>query len=185
MLNTRDFSSTWNSSIAPALEETLRSLIIQPGTGYRVYNGSSGVTLDLIQSLQKPNSLPFDLILSVSGNNDQVSIVPGICGGFLPTNLQQPLTVDLSTTCYVFLDVVAEAGTIQSVTLNANNTAFSGQSPTPNHPPDSFHIPVGVIFVDADGNASQTFNLLAKNWISPVAGLVASTSGVNHYVWIW
>ena len=178
--------SEWNG-VAKVIEDNFREVTLQPGVGYTLNSSPGGQSLKIAggSSSAPPAKLPFDMILSVSGGNDQVSLVPGICGGFLPTNLNTSVTIDLSSTVYVFLDVVASQGQITSVTINANNTPFAGQAPTAGYPPDSFVVPVGLITVDTNGNSTATYNLLAKNWISPVGSVIFSVGLTNYYVWTW
>lgn len=184
---TGDFSAAWNQQIAPVLDENFQEARLQPGIGCRVSSSPSGQSI--IVDGNYPNlktKLPFEIILSVSdAGDDQVQLSPGICGGLLPTNLNTPVTIDLSSTVYVFLDVVSSQGQITSVTINANNSPFSGQTPNAGYPPSSFTIPVGIIMVDSNGNATQTYNLLAKNWVSPVGSVAFSVGLTNYYVWTW
>jgi hypothetical protein len=131
--------------------------------------------------LDQSTALPFEIIL----HGTQLKLAPGIVGGFLPTNINQEIAINLSATVYVSLSVVASAGVIQSVTVTAQGSAFAGQTPTPDYPPNAFSIPAGVIFPNSTGHAAGIYNLLAKNWVSPVAKLTTSAAGTNFYVWIW
>jgi hypothetical protein len=175
-----ELTAAWANKVV----DTLASLRPMAGEGTRVSQTPGGFIVSSNVPFQKKPFLPFDMILSVSGGDDQVSLVPGICGGFLPTNLNTPVTIDLSSTVYVFLDVVASLGQITSVTINANNSPFSGQTPNAGHPPSSFKIPVGIIMVSG-GNVTASYNLLAKNWVSPVGSVTFSVGQTNYYVWTW
>jgi hypothetical protein len=176
-----ELTAAWANKVV----DTLASLRPMAGEGTRVSQTPGGFIVSSSVPFQK-KTLPFDIILSVdnSGGN-QVQLLPGVVSGFLPSNIFEPIKVDLTQQTYVWLDVTSDAGAITGVNVRVGTENFTGQIPFAYAPGANFQIPAGVII---DG---KPWNLLAKNWVNPVPVVAFTTyegktnTPVPHYIWNW
>jgi len=129
---------------------------------------------------------PFDANISViSPSTATVTISPGTVSGILPANILSPISISLSSTTYISLACTASNNVVTGVTVVASSTPFVGQTPTSGIAASSFSIPAVVII------NFQSYNLLAKNWVSavPVVAFITYSGPTNtptpSYIWSW
>jgi len=132
------------------------------------------------------SNIPFDANISViSPSTATVTITPGTVSGILPANILSPISISLSSTTYISLACTASNNVVTGVTVVASSTPFVGQTPTSGIAASSFSIPAVVII------NFQSYNLLAKNWVSavPVVAFITYSGPTNtptpSYIWSW
>lgn len=148
-----DFSSVWNSVIAPTLDENFREARVQPGVGCTVSSTTSGQSVLVRPNPAQITRKPFDLLLSGSG----VTIWPGLVNGIMADNFFSPFQVDTTQQNYVVAKVTTDGTQVTAVSMSVSGSAPDPQTPATNSYPASVDVLVGLI------NEGLTYNLSGGN----------------------
>jgi hypothetical protein len=151
--------NTWNT-IANVIEENLREVQIQPGTGVTITRSPGGQTISTLNNgnggggTQSVN-LPWDAY-SVSGigtetngmfSNYSVLLYPSTINGTMPSNMFSALTLSGTGMQYVWLACTASSANrqISNTYINSGSTIPTPPAPVLNAVPSSINYLIGVM----------------------------------------
>jgi hypothetical protein len=143
---------------------------LRSGPNYSISDGSGGtIIITAPASIAASTNTPFQIFATkniVDGewdNTYNVTLYPGLINQLLPTNIFNVINQGIGSTQYVVLTCMNDGYAITSATWSLMSSVPTPPDATPDGPPATLNIIIGVIFYNSTPNTITVYQIIFDN----------------------